>query len=322
MIYYLKTANREELYAALVAAGAAREIENENGEKIYAFVEGAEFDEIGAIVAPLKKFVRDEAGEIVFKTRQELVAEATEEVLWTESDGLPEGVSIGDIKVAYESAKYETQEIEAEVAEELWTEEDTLPEGVNVGDVKVEGKPAVTEEILISEEVAEVLWTSDDVQLPEGAELGAVKEAAKPAQYKTVTTDEPETETVYEEVDGENVAVAKPIKMLSLGDIKTPKKEQVLEQILIQEAVEEVLWTEEETLPEGTEVGDVKIVGQEAVYETKVVEAAEPAVFYTEEEIAESGDAYHANIRGIAGEIGKRLPAIKSPARPARVWWS
>lgn len=322
MIYYLKTANREELYAALVASGAAREIENEDGEKIYAFVEGAEFDEIGAIVAPLKKFVRDEAGEIVFETREELVTEATEEVLWTENDGLPEGVSIGDIKVAYEPAKYETQEIEAEVAEELWTEEDELPEGVSVGDVKVEGKPAVTEEILISEEVAEVLWTSDDVQLPEGAELGGVKEAAKPAEYKTVITDKPETETVYEEIDGENVAVAEPIKMLSLGDIKTPKKEQVLEQILIQEAVEEVLWTEEETLPEGTEVGDVKIVGQEAVYETKVVEAAQPAVFYTEQEIAESGDAYHANIRGIAGEIGKHLPAIKSPARPARVWWS
>ena len=80
MIYYLKTANREELYAALVSAGAAREIENENGEKVYAFVEGAEFDEIGVIVAPLKKFVRDESGEIVFKTREELVAEATEEV--------------------------------------------------------------------------------------------------------------------------------------------------------------------------------------------------------------------------------------------------
>ena len=237
MIYYLKTANREELYAALVSAGAAREIENENGEKVYAFVEGAEFDEIGVIVAPLKKFVRDESGEIVFKTREELVAEATEEVLWTESDGLPEGVSIGDIKVAYEPAKYETQEIEAEVAEELWTEEDELPEGVNVGDVKVEGKPAVTEEILISEEVAEVLWTSDDVQLPEGAELGAVKEAAKPAEYKTVTTEEPQTETVYEEVDGENVAVVEPIKMLSLGDIKTPKKEQVLEQILIVQEV-------------------------------------------------------------------------------------
>jgi len=322
MIYYLKTANREELYAALVSAGAAREIENEDGEKVYAFVEGAEFDEIGAIVAPLKKFVRDESGEIVFKTREELVAEATQEVLWTESDGLPEGVSIGDIKVAYEPAKYETQEVEAEVAEELWTEEDTLPEGVSVGDVKVEYKPAVTEEILISEEVAEVLWTSDDVQLPEGAELGAVKEAAKPAEYKTVTTEEPQTETVYEEVDGENVAVVKPIKMLSLGDIKTPKKEQVLEQILIQEAVQEVLWAEDETLPEGTEVGDVKIVGQEAVYETKVIEAAQPAVFYTEEEIAESGDAYHANIRGIAGEIGKNLPSIKSPARPARVWWS
>lgn len=245
MIYYLKTANREELYTALVSAGAAREIENENGEKVYAFVEGAEFDEIGAIVAPLKKFVRDESGEIVFKTREELVVEATQEVLWTEGDELPEGVVAGDVKTP-----------------------------------------------------------------------------AADAEYKTVTTEEPQTETVYEEVDGENVAVAETIKMLSLGDIKTPKKEQVLEQVLIQEAVEEVLWTEEETLPEGTEVGDVKIVGQEAVYETKVVEAAQPAVFYTEQEIAESGDAYHANIRGIAGEIGKHLPAITAPARPARVWWS
>tara|TARA_B100001939_G_scaffold323629_1_gene314984 strand:- start:171 stop:908 length:738 start_codon:yes stop_codon:yes gene_type:complete len=245
MIYYLKTANREELYAALVSSGAAREIENENGEKVYDFVEGAEFDEIGAIVAPLKKFVRDESGEIVFKTRQELVVEATEEVLWNEGDELPEGVVAGDVKT-----------------------------------------PAVE------------------------------------AEYKTVTTEEPQTETVYEEVDGENVDVIEPLKMLSLGDIKTLKKEQVLEQILIQEAVEEVLWTEEETLPEGTEVGDVKIVGQEAVYETKVLEAAQPAVFYTEEEIAESGDAYHANIRGIAGEVGKQLPSIKTPTKPARIWWT
>ena len=322
MIYYLKTANREELYTALVSAGTAREIENEDGEKVYAFVEGAEFDEIGDIIAPLKKFVRDENGEIVFETREELVAEAVQEVLWTESDGLPEGVSIGDIKVAYEPAKYEMQEVEAEVVEELWAEEDELPEEVNVGDVKVEGKPAVTEEVLISEEVAQVLWTSDDVQLPEGAELGSVKQAAKPAEYKTVTTDRPETEIVYEEVDGENVAVAVPLKMLSLGDIRTPKKEQELEKILIQEAVEEVLWEEGEELPEGTEVGDVKIVGQEAVYETKVIQAAVPAEYYTEEEVAESGDAYHANLRGVPGELAKDLPCICAPGNPVRVWWS
>ncbi len=322
MIYYLKTANKEELYAALVSSGVAREIKNEEGEKAYAFVEGVEFSEIGIIAAQLKKFVRDEAGEIVFKTREEIIAEATEEVLWAESDGLPEGVSIGDIKVAYEPAKYETQEVEAEVTEELWNEEDELPEGVSVGDVKVEGKPAVTEEVLISEEISAVLWSEEDIQLPEGEELGGIKEPAKPAQCKTVITDEPETETVYEQVEGENVAVAKPIKMLSLGDIKTPKKEQVLEQILIQEAVEEVLWEEDEELPEGVEVGDIKIVGQEAVYETKVVQAAVPAEYYTEEEVAESGDAYHANIRGITGDQGIKLPAISAPANPVRIWWS
>ena len=67
MIYYLKTANREELYAALVAAGAAREIENEDGEKIYAFVEGAEFDEIGAIVAPLKNLYAIKLAKLFLK---------------------------------------------------------------------------------------------------------------------------------------------------------------------------------------------------------------------------------------------------------------
>ena len=116
--------------------------------------------------------------------------------------------------------------------------------------------------------------------------------------------------------------IVKPIKMLSLGDIKTPKKEQVLEQILIQEAVEEVLWKEDEELPEGVEVGDIKIVGQEAVYETKVVQAAVLAEYYTEEEVAESGDAYHANLRGVPGELAKNLPCICAPRNPARVWWS
>lgn len=245
MIYYLKTANKEELYAALVSSGVVHEIENEEGEKVYCLVEGAEFDEIGSILAPLKRFVRDGNQEVVFETRQELFAEASQEVLWSQDDELPAGVSIGSVKIPF-----------------------------------------------------------------------------KPEEYKEVITDKPKTETVYEKVDGEDVAVVRPLKMLSLGDIKTPKKEQVLEQILIQEAVEQGLWEEDEELPEGVEVGDVKIVSQEAVYETKVIEAAQPAVFYTEEEVAESGDAYHANIRGIVGDQGIKLPSITAPANPVRVWWS
>jgi len=245
MIYYLKTSNREELYAALVSAGAAREIENEDGEKVYAFVEGAEFDEIGAIIAPLKRFVRDENEEVVFETRQELFAEASQEVLWSQDDELPARVSIGSVKIPF-----------------------------------------------------------------------------KPEEYKEVITDKPKTETVYEKVDGKDVAVARPLKMLSLGDVKAPKKEQALEEILIQEAVNEVLWEEGEELPEGTEVGEVKIVGQEAVYETKVVQVAVPAEYYTEEEVAESGDAYHANLRGVPGELAKDLPCICAPGNPVRVWWS
>lgn len=244
MIYYLKTANKEELYAALVSSGAAHEIENEEGEKVYCLVEGAEFDEIGSILAPLKRFVRDDNQEVVFETRQELFAEASQEVLWSQDDELPTGVSIGSVKIPF-----------------------------------------------------------------------------KPEEYKEVITDKPKTETVYEKVDGKDVAAVRPLKMLSLGDIKTPKKEQVLEEILIQEAVDEVLWEEGEELPEDTEVGDVKVVGQEAAYETKVVQAAVPAEYYTEQEVAESGDAYHANIRGIVGDQGVKLPAINPPNSPARIWW-
>ena len=240
MIYYIKTTNKQSLYNALVDCGIAREVEDG-----YAFIDGAELSEIGAIVRQEKRFVRGDSGEILFETREELVTEAVQEVLWGEDEDLPEGTVAGDVKVP-----------------------------------------------------------------------------AADAVYKTVTTNIPQMELVFEKVEGEMVPKMSALKMLTLGDIKTPKIEQVTEQILIQEAVEEKLWTEEDTLPEGTEVGDIKIIGQEAVYETKVGEAAQPAVFYTEEEIAEAGDAYHANMRRIAGEIGKNLPTIAAPARPARVWWS
>ena len=240
MIYYIKTTNKQSLYNALVDCGIARETEDG-----YALIEGAELSEIGTIVRQEKSFIRGESGEILFETREELVSEAVQEVLWGEGDDLPEGTVAGDVKVP-----------------------------------------------------------------------------AADAIYKTVTTNIPQMQLVTEEVDGEIVPKTSALKMLTLGDIKTPKVEQVTEQILIQEAVEEKLWTEEDTLPEGTEVGDIKIVGQEAVYETKVVQAAVPAEYYTEEEVAESGDAYHANLRGVPGELAKDLPCICAPRNPARVWWS
>jgi hypothetical protein len=57
----------------------------------------------------------------------------TPEELWAAGDGLPEGVSVGDVKVEGAEATY-------------WEEGDELPEGVEVGDVKTEA-------------VAPVLWT-------------------------------------------------------------------------------------------------------------------------------------------------------------------
>ena len=60
----------------------------------------------------------------------------TPEVLWAAGDGLPEGVSVGDVKV---EATDETEEV-------LWTETDGFPEGVQIGDVKVEYKPAGVED--------------------------------------------------------------------------------------------------------------------------------------------------------------------------------
>jgi hypothetical protein len=240
MIYYIKTTNKQSLYSALVDCGIATETEDG-----YVLIEGAELSEIGAIVRQEKSFIRGESGEILFETREELVAEDVQEVLWVEDDDLPEGTVAGDVRVP-----------------------------------------------------------------------------AADAIYKTVNTNIPQMQLVSEEVDGEIVPKTSSLKMLTLGDIKTPKIEQITEQILIQEAVKEKLWTEEDTLPEGTEVGDIKIVGQEAVYETKVVQAAVPAEYYTEEEVDQSGDAYHANLRGVPGELAKDLPCICAPRNPARVWWS
>jgi hypothetical protein len=240
MIYYIKTTNKQSLYNALVDCGIAREVEDS-----HAFIEGAELSEIGAIVRQEKRFVRGDSDEILFETREELVTEAVQEVLWTEDEDLPEGTVAGDVKVP-----------------------------------------------------------------------------AADAVYKTVKTNIPQMELVFEEVEGEMVPKMSALKMLTLGDIKTPKIEQITEQILIQEAVEEKLWTEEDTLPEDTQVGDIRIVGQEAVYETKVIQAAVPAEYYTEQEVAESGDAYHANLRGVPGELAKDLPCICAPRNPARVWWS
>jgi len=76
------------------------------------------------------------------------------EVLWAAGDGLPEGVSVGDVKVEGVEATY-------------WEEGDELPEGVEVGDVKTEA-------------VEEVLWKETD-GLPEGVSIGDVKVEYKPA---------------------------------------------------------------------------------------------------------------------------------------------
>ena len=78
----------------------------------------------------------------------------TPEVLWAAGGGLPEGVSVGDVKVEGVEATY-------------WEEGDELPEDVQVGDVKTEA-------------VAPVLWAETD-GLPEGVSIGDVKTEYKPA---------------------------------------------------------------------------------------------------------------------------------------------
>jgi hypothetical protein len=72
----------------------------------------------------------------------------TPEVLWAAGDGLPEGVSVGDVKVeGVDEVIDEEGNIVTEAVEEvLWAETDGLPEGVSIGDVKVEYKPAGVED--------------------------------------------------------------------------------------------------------------------------------------------------------------------------------
>ena len=141
MIYYIKTTNKQSLYNALVDCGIAREMEDS-----HALIDGAELSEIGAIVRQEKRFVRGDSGEILFETREELVTEATQEVLWSEDEDLPEGTVAGDVKVP-----------------------------------------------------------------------------AADAVYKTIKTNTPQMELVFEEVEGEMVPKMSALKMLTLGDIKTPK---------------------------------------------------------------------------------------------------
>ena len=47
--------------------------------------------------------------QVMFKVG-DVKSEAVEEVLWTETDGLPEGVQIGDVKVEYKAAGVEDNE--------------------------------------------------------------------------------------------------------------------------------------------------------------------------------------------------------------------
>jgi hypothetical protein len=86
----------------------------------------------------------------------------TPEVLWAAGDGLPEGVSVGDVKVEGVEATYwgemgeaipefagdvKLGDIKTEAVEEvLWGETDGFPEGVSIGDVKVPYKPAGVED--------------------------------------------------------------------------------------------------------------------------------------------------------------------------------
>jgi len=86
----------------------------------------------------------------------------TPEEIWAAGDGLPEGVSVGDVKVEGVEATYwgemgenvpefagdvKLGDVKTEAVEEvLWTETDGFPEGVQIGDVKVEYKPAGVED--------------------------------------------------------------------------------------------------------------------------------------------------------------------------------
>ena len=97
----------------------------------------------------------------------------TPEVLWAAGDGLPEGVSVGDVKVEGVEATY-------------WEEGDELPEGVSVGDVKTEA-------------VEEVLWKETD-GLPEGVSIGDVK-----VEYKAAGVEDNEqlNHTAISSVEGD-----------------------------------------------------------------------------------------------------------------------
>jgi hypothetical protein len=72
----------------------------------------------------------------------------TPEVLWAAGDGLPEGVSVGDVKVegVAEVIDEEGNVVTEAVEEVLWAETDGFPEGVSIGDVKVPYKPAGVED--------------------------------------------------------------------------------------------------------------------------------------------------------------------------------
>lgn len=82
----------------------------------------------------------------------EWYVEEQPEVLWAAGDGLPEGVSVGDVRQEAVEAVYEDQvneegetvSVEVYPAREavLWGETDGFPEGVSIGDVKIPFKAA------------------------------------------------------------------------------------------------------------------------------------------------------------------------------------
>ena len=230
MNYYLKYPSEESLYNALVVADIATEYRDESGLKQYAIKDGAELDVIGQIKIKAKKYKKDSEGNIIFKTKQELVSEEVPAVLWEEGEELPENVSIGDIKEEAKPAEYKTIiteepdfEFITEEVDEQKVQKMVASRMINIGDIKKEKKEEVLEKILIQEEVKEVLWEEGET-LPEGVDVGDIKIVGQEAVYETKVINAAEPALFYTE---EEVASSKEAFHANIRNVVGDKAEKV-----------------------------------------------------------------------------------------------
>lgn len=196
MTHYLKAESKAHLYQSLVDAGVLIQTTDHLGEQVYNLAnKDIRIDEIGPINTIKHDLDLDSNGDVQFETTTECVKPAQQETRWEDESelgiGLPEGVSVGDLKTSAVEAEYHTHTSDKPKLKQfmirLEDHDHDTPEMMHVrmimpGDVN---QPAV--ETIELPALSATYWQDEDMPLPEGVQIGDEKTPATEAVYKIET---------------------------------------------------------------------------------------------------------------------------------------